>query len=222
MFIPKAHIIVIDGKENSGRNTLCFELALVLLYNAQKTAIVLADDSPLQATIKKRLNLLPQLLTPSIIKREDFYTKANDFSAILIPHASADDALAVTASTYITMLAKNNKENPEVKSNSPEINQIFELKKKIAATYNRSLDWIICENNLTDSLIDSASEKLKKSTHLCGFRVSPPLNYRLSYKNNISGLSAQDKSLPMFQKDMTYEDICAKKEVIKLAEFIFS
>lgn len=222
MFTPKAHIIVIDGKENSGRNMLCFELALVLLYNAQKTAIVLSNDSPLQTTIKKRLNLLPQLLTPTIITKDDFYNKANDFSAVLIPHISVDDPLALTATTYITLLAKHNKETPDVKSNNSETNKIFELKKKIAATYNRSLDWIVCENNFTNTLIDSPSEKLKKDSNLCGYRLAPPINQRLSYQNNTLGISAQDKSLPMFQKDMTYEDICTKKEIIKLAEFIFS
>lgn len=222
MFTPKAHIIVIDGKESSGRNMLCFELALVLLYNAQKTAIVLSDDSPLKTTLKKRLNLLPQLLTPTIINKENFYAEANNFSAVIIPHISADNPLAVMASTYITLLPKENKENSDIKSNNAEINKIFELKKKIAATYNRSLNWIVCENNFSDNLIDSPSEKLKKAANLCGYRTAPPLNHRLSYQNNISGISAQDKSLPMFQKDMTYEDICAKKEIIKLAEFIFS
>ena len=73
MFTPSAHIIIIDGPQGTGRKMFAFELALTLLYSAQRTAIVLADDSPLRQAIQKRRVLLPQLLTPAIINRKDFY-----------------------------------------------------------------------------------------------------------------------------------------------------
>ena len=221
MFTPKAHIIVIDGEKNSGRNMLCFELALLLLYNAQRTAIVLSPDSPLHESLKKRRMSLPQLLTPDIISPADFYNKANVYQAVIIPEISSKHELSVTASTYITLLPKN---KPALNrfQKKEYINNLFELKKKIAAAYNHSLNWIVCENNQKSSLIDSPSAELQKLAHTYGFRVAPPLNYRKSYKNNASGISAQDKSLPILQKDLSYEDICAKREITKLAEFIFS
>ena len=79
MFIPKAHIIIIDGPKGAGRKMFAFELALALLYNAQRTAIMLTPDSPLHQAIKKRVAMLPQLLSPAIITRENFYNEANKF-----------------------------------------------------------------------------------------------------------------------------------------------
>jgi hypothetical protein len=55
-----------------------------------------------------------------------------------------------------------------------------------------------------------------------GFRLCPPLNKRQAYQNNFLGLSAQDKTTGNLNKYLTYDDICAKREIIKLAEFIFS
>ena len=221
MFEPKAHIIAIDGTKGTGRKTLCFELAVTLLHNAQRTAIVLADDSPLRNTLKKRMMLLPQLLTPAIINRQDFYKDANKYNAVIIPETSPDDELAVTASTYITILPREKSYAQKFQTNRNYLNSLFELKKKIAATYNHSLNWIVCENNLKKTIADSPTKELEAKAKIYGFRLSPPLNYRQSYKNNVCGISAQDKALPLLKKDLTFEDICAKREIVKLAEFIF-
>lgn len=222
MFTPKAHIIIIDGPTDSGRNTLCFELALTLLYNAQRTAIVLAEDSPLRQAIKKRRMLLPQLLTPAIIDREAFYDEANKYSAVIIPHIKADDELSVTASTYISIIKKEKTAIRDFQKNIHYINGLFELKKKIAATYGHGLNWVVCENNMKTPIAELPSPELEKFARTHGFRAAPPLNFRQSYKNNITGISAQDKSLPILKKELTYEDICSKREIVKLAEFIFN
>jgi len=222
MFTPKAHIISIDGPDGAGRNTLCFELALTLLYNAQRTAIVLDADSPLRKTIRNRQQKIPQLLTPAILDKKDFYTEANKYSAVIIPHASTVDELAVTASTYITVLPKDKDVIHNFIKNKAYLNNMFELKKKIAAHYGHSLNWIICENNLKKDISETPSKELEKISRLHGFRLAPPLNRRLSYQNNATGISAQDKSLPLLKNELTYEDICAKREIVKLAEFIFS
>jgi hypothetical protein len=55
-----------------------------------------------------------------------------------------------------------------------------------------------------------------------GFRVAPMLNRRQAYLSLAEGCSAQDKSEAVLKSQMTYEDICAKREIIKLAEFIFN
>lgn len=222
MFTPKAHIVIVDGQEGAGKKTVSFELAVTLLYNAQKTALVLPNNSSLHQTITNRLKLLPQLLTPTILSKENFYTQANNFNAIIIPHSVADEEFDIMASTYISLWPKNSKNTANISDDKLLLNRMFELKKKIASAYNRSLNWIICENNLTKVLSDAPTEKLKKSERIYGFRAAPPLNYRHSYQANKTGISAQDKSLPMFKKDMTYEDICTKQEIVKLAEFIFS
>jgi hypothetical protein len=222
MFTPKAHIVVIDGPKNTGRKMLTFELALALLYNAQRTAIVLAKDSPLRQVIQKRHTLLPQLLSPIIIERENFYDEVNKYNAVIIPEINMDDELALTASTYITILPQSKQTAQKFASKKAYFNNIWELKKKIAATHGHSLNWIICENNFTHKISATPSPELEKISRIYGFRISSPLNNRISYKNNINGISAQDKTLPFLKKELTYEDICAKREIAKLAEFIFN
>ena len=222
MFTPSAHIIIIDGPQGTGRKMFAFELALTLLYSAQRTAIVLADDSPLRQAIQKRRVLLPQLLTPAIINRKDFYKEANKYNAVIIPEATMADELALTASTYITMIPQSKQSAQKFAKKLNYINSVWELKKKIAATYGHGLNWIVCENNLKEKISDSPSPELAQVARTYGFRVSPPINRRLAYQNNIHGISAQDKSLPLLKKELTYEDICAKREITKLAEFIFN
>lgn len=222
MFIPQAHIIIIDGAQNSGRKTFALELAVTLLHNAQKTALVLSDDSPLRQTISQRHEKLSALLTPAVLNREEFYDKANNFDAVIIPQTNAKDDLALTASTYITLLPKSKKSADFFRKNPASINNIWELKKKIASFYKHSLNWIVCENNLNMPHTDEPTPELVAIARTCGFRVSPPFNRRLPYQKNISGISAQDKSLPELKKYLTYEDICAKREFVKLAEFIFN
>lgn len=222
MFTPKAHIIVIDSIADSPINSFTFELATTLLYNAQRTAIVLDDDSPLWQTVKKRLLVLPQLLSPALIHKKDFCAEADKYNAIIIPNITSNNELAVMASTYITILPKQKKELNNFIRQKEYINNIFELKKKIASAYARSLNWIVCEYNHSQSISDSPSPKITELARIYGFRAAPPFNNRIAYQNNINGISAQDKSLPILKKELTYEDICAKREIIKLAEFIFS
>ncbi|MBO5285202.1 MAG: hypothetical protein J6B00_04925 [Alphaproteobacteria bacterium] len=219
---PDVHIVIIDGKPGSGRKTLAFELALTLLYNAQKTALLLTPDSPLRKTLQKRKEKFPTLLTPAILNREEFEAKAGDFNAIIIPETNAKDNLAALASTYITMLPANKKNAEFFRKNPSYINSIWELKKKIAATYNHSLDWVVCENNLSGHFISEPSAELAAVARTCGFRTTAPLNRRLAYQTVTTGISAQDKSLIELKNTLTYEDICAKRELTKLAEFIFS
>lgn len=215
----KSHIIILDGKKESGRKTLGFELALALLYNDQKTALLLSDDSLLHQTLAKRPKDLPM---PAIITRKDFFDTANNYDAIIIPESSSTDDLALFASTYITLQQKNKKLAQDFPKNLNYINSMWELKKKIASTHNRSLNWVVCENNLKEKNTEEPSAEITKISRMYGFRTCPPLNKRQPYKNNTTGISAQDKTTPNYNKHLTLEDICAKREIIKLAEFIFS
>lgn len=217
----KAHIVIIDGTPNVGKEMFSFELALALIYNKQKTALVLPRGSGLEKTLNKRKQLFPNLPQLESITPEEFNTKVNNFNAVIIP-TTAEDKLALSANTFITMIPQNKKSADSFKQNKTYLNSLWELKKKIAATNGRSLDWVVCENNLKDKNTETPTEDLAKTAKLYGFRLCPPLNSRKAYSANISGISAQDKTSAALKKDLTYDDICAKREIIKLAEFIFS
>ncbi len=216
-----AHIIIIDGVAGSGRKTLCFELALTLLYNAQKTALLLQPNSPLRQTLMIRKKQYPNLPIPEILNQNEFQHNKDNFDAIIIPETNSTAEFAINSNTYITIIPKNKKQINLFQKNLSYINSIWELKKKIAATHKRSLNWIVCENNLTPNSSLQPSIQLDKMSKTYGFRLAPPLTNRKAYLINHSGISAQDKNLPELNKQMNYEDICAKREIIKLAEFIF-
>ncbi len=217
----KAHIIIVDGASGTDRKTFCFELALILLYNQQKTALLLSADSPLRQTLNIRKTEFPQLPLPAVLTREEFAQKSNEYNAVIIPTAATDE-LAAMAETYITLLPKDKKVASRFKQNVMYINGLWELKKKIAATHGRSLDWVVCENNLKEKYCSEPSAELFQAEKMYGFRLCPPLNRRNAYQANARGLSAQDKSFAPLKESLTYDDICAKREIIKLAEFIFS
>ena len=72
MQTSKAHIIIVDGTPSSGKKLFGLELAITLMYNKQKTAILLDKDSPLNQIISLRKKEYPDLPSPNIIDRKDF------------------------------------------------------------------------------------------------------------------------------------------------------
>ena len=99
-----AHIIIIDGSSQSGKKLFGLELAITLMYNNQKTAILLSNDSPLLQIINKRKEMHPFLPTPNIIERKNFSQESKNYDAIIIPCITALDELALNVDTYITLL----------------------------------------------------------------------------------------------------------------------
>ncbi len=215
-----AHIIIIDGTSQSGKKLFGLELAITLMYNNQKTAILIPNDSPLQKIINKRKETHPFLPTPNIITRKNFTSETNLYDAIIIPGISAIDELASTVDTYITLLPTSSIR--KFQKDKLYINNIWELKKQIASQHNKTLNWVICENNLKEKFVDTPSKELSAMAKLYGFRVSPPINKRNSYLNTLEGISSQDKISETLKNKLTYEDICAKREITKIAEFIFN
>lgn len=216
----QAHIIIVDGVSKSGKKLFGLELAITLMYNKQKTAILLTNDSPLNQIIHSRLNSHQFLPTPAIITKENFAAECKNYDAILIPGITNIDDLALNADTYITLLTP--KSVQKFPKDTIYLNNMWELKKKIASTHNKSLNWVICENNLKDKSITEPSKELSTISRMYGFRVAPPINKRASYLNTFNGISSQDKTYSQLKDNLTYEDICAKREITKLAEFIFS
>ncbi len=216
------HIIIIDGAPGSGRKMLCFELTLTLLYNNQKTALLLSADSPLHRILDERRQAYPQLPLPQVITRSQFVGQNNNFDAVIIPEITAEDELAVNADTYITLIPKDRKNINRFQKDTAYINSMWELKKKIAAARKRSLNWVVCENFTAQKNNGTSITPLTDKAKTCGFRLAPPLADRKPYRLYTEGVSAQDKTFPELKNQMRYDDICAKREIIKLAEFIFN
>jgi hypothetical protein len=214
----KAHIVIVDGASRSGKKLFGLELAITLLYNDQKTALLLPTDSPLCSIIENRKKSHPELPSPQVIHRHNFDEQYHNYDAIIIPGISSSDELAGYVDTYITLLSSPIR---QFQKNNAYINDMWELKKKIASSHNKSLNWVICENNLKNKSTDSPSKELTNMAKMYGFRVAPPINKRVPYLNTLEGISSQDKITTSLKNALTYEDICAKREIIKLAEFIF-
>ena len=217
-----AHTIIIDGDSLPSKEALGFELAITLMYNNQKTALLLRNNSPIHKIIKNRKTHSQNLPTPTIICYEEYFNQLTNYDAIIIPEITTNDIVTTNAYTYITLLASDSKIIKNFNKNKTYINDIWELKKKIASTHKRSLNWVICENNIKSKITDSPSPELTKISRMYGFRATPPLNHLKSSFNNNNGISPQDKTIPSLSNTLSYEDICAKRELINLAEFIFN
>lgn len=215
------YIVIIDGEKSSGKKTLCFELALVLLYNNKKTAVMLKSDSPLRHLLTERKKNFPALPQPVVLD-EDGEIPAGEFDAVLIPDETVSEKYAENASTYITAIRYTRNSARDFQQNKTYLNKVWELKKRIAARHGRSLNWVVCENNTSSAVPLKQTGALAQISRLYGFRAAPALNFRKAYQNTTTGVSAQDKSSDGLQNRLTYEDICAKREILKLAEFIFS
>ena len=218
----RSHIIIIDGSSKSGKKTLAWELSLALLYNSQKTAIVNTKDSTLTNAVLQRKKQTPYLPCPILINRKDFYDQANNFDAVIIPSVNSEDELSFYANTYITLIKKDTKTIQRFKNNLSYINNLWELKKKIASEHKRSLNWVVCENILSTAHTKNNSATLSDLSKHYGFRLASPISYSTCYQNSLQGISSQDKEYPTLQNQMTYEDVYNKREITKLAEFIFS
>ena len=94
------------------------------------------------------------------------------------------------------------------------------MKETEIAVLRKFLLDIDCLSKLSKWIGDFNFFEIAKISRMYGFRSCPPLNKRQAYQNNITGISAQDKTSPNYNKQLTFEDICAKREIIKLAEFI--
>ena len=101
----KAHIVIVDGASRSGKKLFGLELAITLLYNDQKTALLLPTDSPLCSIIENRKKSYPELPSPQVIHRHNFDEQYHNYDAIIIPGISSSDELAGYVDTYITLLS---------------------------------------------------------------------------------------------------------------------
>jgi hypothetical protein len=220
MSTNNAHIIIVDGFPSSGKKLFGLELAITLMYNDQKTAILLPSSSPLRTIIENRKKTHPFLPSPDIIERSNFNLETKNYDAILIPGIPPSDELASNVDTYITILTSKTIQKFEKDKNY--INKMWELKKHIASCKSKSLNWVILENHLKEKSTLDKSKQLQTLSKLYGFRVAPPINKRQSYLETLNGISSQDKTFSSLKNDLTYEDICAKREITKLAEFIFN
>ena len=137
------YIVVINGEKDTGRKTVCLELALVLLYNRQKTAVLLNEDSSLRQTFNNRRQKFPTLPQPDILERNSFPLAAAPYDAVIIPEISATDELADNAATFITLLRHSRSGIKKFQQNKAYLNEVWELKKRIAATRGHSLNWVV-------------------------------------------------------------------------------
>ncbi len=222
MTIKNTHIITIDGMPNSGRKTLCFELSLILLYNNMTTAILVNKDSPLHQIIELRKQNYPLLPTPELINSSIFFDCIDKYDAILIINDKEFSELITYSSTYISIIAKTKTSSQNFTKDINYINNIWELKKQIASKHNKSLNWIVIENNTKKVAKSLESNTLQQFTRQYSFKNPSALQHRFSYKSNHSGLSSQDNFHESKKENLSYLDIITKREITRLAEFIFN
>jgi hypothetical protein len=105
----QAHIIIVDGPSKSGKKLFGLELAITLMYNKQKTALLLNSDSPLNKIINSRITSHHFLPTPTIINKDSFVKECHyctETGLLAGPHcpASKDTGYYKTSDNNICTL----------------------------------------------------------------------------------------------------------------------
>lgn len=123
------------------------------------------------------------------------------------------------ADIFITPLRGEEGVNSVAQKNSLYASLLWEAKKQRAANGQNSFRWIVVPNDVYDN---RQIEELKNHAPMLGYKIAPRLQTRLEYASGLSqGLTAPDKDLPRLKPLFSLADMHARREIKKLAEFIW-
>lgn len=222
--MSKIPVIVISSpKAGTGKTTLALNLAAALWADGYKVFLFAPDNDVAQFLQKRRefcrehnielpipqvvsqLSELPQEPVEKTVLIADIPTERNDIYAKIFNQAH----------TLITVV-----DNPsDVNWNMSDgyINLIWNVKKSIAAHGIKYLNWIVVAD-LKDENATDWSASMNDSARKYGFRIAPPLKYRLAYQHLQDGYCAADMVTDNKVFAMTFADVYARREILKLTD----
>ena len=155
--------------------------------------------------VVSQLSELPQEASDRAVVIADIPTERNNIYAKIFNQAH----------TLITIVDEPSDVNWNPGDNY--INLIWNTKKSIAARGIKYLNWIIVAD-LKDEKMADWSASMSDSARKYGFRIAPPLKYRGAYQHLQDGYCAADmvKNNKVF--DMSFADVYARREILKLTD----
>lgn len=220
-----AQVIVISSlNSRSGKTLLAAHLA-VMLARDYKTAILgpCGTDSPLALFIAKRhtLNLGKNYDLPvprcHPLQKDTFDTLCREADAVILD--SPDAKYFQYTDILITPVTDKEGIGAVCDKNSLYASLVWEAKKKRAAAGKNAFRWIICPNG---GCSPENLPELQNAGRLFGFAVSPQLSCRREYADGLKhGITVLDKDRPALKGLFGLPDLYARRELKKLADFIW-
>ncbi len=220
-----AQIIIINSINNAAGKTLLTAHLAVMLASEYKTAVLdnAGENSALAMFIARRYNLnLSQKCNLPIppyysLQKEKFDTLKNTNDVLLLD--SPDEKYFKHADILITPLYKEEGALSVSSPNSLYASLIWEAKKKRAAIGKNAFRWVVVPN---DDYTDEQIEKISASAKTLGFQISSRLHRRNEYAAGLkNGITVLDKDLPELKTLFDLPDLYARRELKKLASFIW-
>ncbi|MCQ2734569.1 MAG: division plane positioning ATPase MipZ [Alphaproteobacteria bacterium] len=216
-------IVISSPKAGSGKTTLALNLSAALWTDGYKVFLLAPDNDVAQFLQKRRefcnkhnielpmpqlvsqLSELPQESVERTVVIADIPTEKNNIYTKIFSQAH----------TLITVA--DNPADVSWNLNDDYINLIWDVKKNIAARGIKYLNWIVVADLKNENAADW-SKDMGDSAKKYGFRIAPPLKYRQAYQRLQDGYCAADMVANSKVFAMTFADVYARREILKLTD----
>lgn len=220
-----AQIVILNSiNAASGKTLLAAHLA-VMLAKDYKAAVLdsAGENSALAMFTAKRyhLNLGKNLKLPIApyfsLASADFENLKASYDVLILDNPP--DKFFKLADIFITPLCGDEGLKAVTESQSLYAALLWEARKQRAASGKNSFKWFIVPN---DEYSAEQYGQLAGSKKLLGYALTAPLRRRPEYANGIhEGITVLDKDLPALKTLFDLPDLYARRELKKLAEFIW-
>lgn len=218
-------IVISSPQQQSGKTTLALNLAAALWSDGYHVNLFMPENTVVDDFISRRLEFCMRykisLPAPrSITDLSDMVPSSDTKEVIIadIPTAQNEKYADIfsKAHTLITIADKPSVMQWEL--NDPYLNLIWQAKKNIAARGIKYLNWIAVANLKSEKDWRSSLDDL---SHRYGFRIAPPLKNRQAYRHTDEGYCAADMTGNSKIFKMSFEDVYARREILKLTDFLW-
>lgn len=215
-------IVISSPKRKNGSSVLALNLAGALWNDGYKVGLFSSNPDEIKKFSDARLKFCSsqniKLAQPKLL------TNINDLAGLsaVIADISADnyqenEAIFNTAHTLITPL--NSENDISWQSDDEYLNFIWKIKKNQASQGKKYLNWIVVPYLPKNA--SASFTHLPEAARRFGFRIAPEIHYRDEYMHVADGYCSADLRDDQLSHLMSFNDVYARREILKLADFIW-
>lgn len=220
-----AQIVVINSINPASGKTLIAAHLAVMLAKDYKAAVLDcgAGHSDLAMFVARRyaLNLKQDYKLPvpnyHTLESSSFQEICEKYDVVILD--SPSEKFYKYADVWITPLRGREGVEAVTDKNNPYLELIWQAKKQRASNGKSAFRWIVVPN---DDFLQNDENRMTEMGKIMGYKVAPRLGFRPEYTAGMaSGTTVLDKDLPALKTLFELPDLYARRNLKKLAEFIW-
>lgn len=215
-------IVISSPKHKNGSSVLALNLAGALWNDGYQVGLFSSNPDEIRKFLVSRIKFCSsqniKLAQPKLL------TNINDLAGLsaVIADISADkyqenEAIFNAVHTLITPL--NNENDISWQPDDEYLNFIWKIKKNQASQGKKYLNWIIVPYLQKSGSVEFLH--LSEASRRYGFRIAPAIYYRDEYMHISNGFCSADLRDENLTHLMSLNDVYARREILKLADFIW-